>query len=301
MDRRCTLAVAALCLLPLAAEAQESYTIVVKKGAKGSVTQEQRTDTDTSATKFADKAGGLLKEETTKVVQTQVFQQTILEQPEGKKKPTKLKRVYEKAVVAVNNESQVLPYQGKTVLIENKGGKFSFRYEGGGEITGDDAKWLQKEFKDQDGNKDEPELDDLLFPKQAVKVGEPWNIPMAEFVKKFGEENLDLFAEKCKGTGKLVKAYKEKGRQFGDIVIKLEMPVKAVKTLNGDIVMQTGAMVLELKGSICIDGSVEDGKGQLSVQFNGEALLPSPDNPQVRGTFSTHNLHDSTTTELPKK
>jgi hypothetical protein len=301
MNRRCILAVAALCLLPLAAQAQDTYTIKVKKGAKGSITHEQRIDTESSSMTFTDNAGTLITEQSNKSVQTQVFQQTILEKPEGKKPPT-LKRTYEKAVVVADNETQVLPYQGKSVLIENKDGKFIFRYEGGDEITGDDAKWLRKEFKDREpGKDDEPDIEKMLFPNQAVKVGETWDIPMAEFVKKCEQENLVVFADKCKGTGKLVKAYKKNGSQFGDFVVKLEMPVKAAKSPDGEIVMQTGTMAMELKLSVCMDGSVEDSRGQFSLQFNGEALLPSADNPLGRGTFSAGFLRDGTTTEVAKK
>jgi hypothetical protein len=301
MFHRLPFAALTVCLLlPLHAQAQETYTIKLKKSVKGSWTREQRVDTELDTSKITDNDGKVLQEKDDSVVQTLIYDQTVLERPDVKKKPTALKRTYEKATVTIKKETKVLPYQGKSVLIEKKGEKFQFRYEGGGEITGEDAKWLNKEFNDK--KDDDFDIDAVLQPKNPVKAGETWKIPMAEIIKSLEKENLVLYADKCQGTGKLVKAYKQDGRQFGDLLYKFEIPLKAIKTKDGDIVMQAGvALIMELKASACIDGSVEDAVGQITQVFNGVGLFPSADNPQARFTFATRNQLEASTKEVLKK
>jgi hypothetical protein len=293
--------VAAFLAVPALAPAQESYTIKIKKSAKGSWTREQKTEDNLESTKVSDNNGKTLdeKKKTTKLVS--VYDQTVLERPDPKKKATALKRTYEKAVVTTEEGTKDLPYQGKTVIIEKKDGKYHFKYENGGEITGDAAKWLDKEFNRE---KEESDIDyeELMLPKMAVKTGETWKIPMDELVKAFEKDSkMTTHADKCTGTGTLVKAYKKDGRQWGDMQFKVQMPLKSAKEGNTDIALQPGSVVvLEANVSACIDGSVEDGKALVTWQLTGTALVPA-DNPMARVELQFRSTSDSTTTEVLKK
>ncbi len=135
----------------------------------------------------------------------------------------------------------MLPYQGKTIIIEKKDGTFGFRYEGGGAINGDDAKWLDKEFND-DKEDSGFDLESKLMPAKAVAVGDSWKIDMADIVKDFGKQGkMEGDAAKAAGTGKLLKAYKKDGRQYGDLQFKLEIPVKSITAEGNTIPLQPGA------------------------------------------------------------
>jgi hypothetical protein len=280
--------------------AQETYNIQLKKAPKGTTLHAEKTDANTESVKIFDIKGASLKDSTKKETAIWGYDETILERPDLKKMATSLKRVYQKATAKIGDETTVLPYQGKTVLIDKKGDKYQFRYENGGEITGKDAEHLDKEF-----NKDSDAVDpeNLLLPSKAVAVNESWKIAMPEFLKEFEKSTkMKVDAQKASGSGKLVKAFKKDGRQYGDLVIDLDLPVKTAQTDGGEIQWQPGTLMkIQFKTTACIDGSVDDAKGDWSIQFNGKTLLPSPDNPMARLELAVRNTSDVSVKELTKK
>jgi len=298
----------ALLLVPLAAQriqsqgqGQETYTLKLKKGEKGSTTHVQKTQNELSDVKIADNTGNALKDELKKQVKTSTYDETILERPDSKKKPTGLKRTYQKATVKVDEDTKVLPYQGKTIIIEKKGGKFQFRYENGGEITGPDAELLDNEF-----NKDKADIDmdALMLPGKAVAVGEVWMLPTAAFAEAFDKENkLQVDADKSKATGKLTKAYKKDGKQYGDLEFTFEFPVKLIRGEGGENIVcePETVLILTWKASSCIDGSLQDARTKGTMHFKGLALIPSPDNPMFRLNVSMRGDSEEIVTEGQKK
>jgi len=296
---RLTLALPLL-LLPLTAQAQETYTIKLKQGGIGSTTHVQKTEVITSTIKFADNKGNALKDEIKKEDKTWVYDETILERPDLKKKATGLRRAYEKAAVKTGDDATVLAYQGKTVLIEKKDGKYRFRYENGGEITRQEAEHLDKEF-----NKDSNDLDleALMLPPKAVAVNEAWTISIAQLLKASElERKMAVDTDKSSASGKLVKAYKKDGRQFGELVFTLALAVKSIRTEQDEMICQPGTVMnLEMKLSGCIDGSVNEGVAQAKMLFNGLVLFPSADNPEARITISIQGTSEETIREVPKK
>jgi hypothetical protein len=291
---------ALLCLLPITIPVQETYTIRFKKSTKGTTTHKEKKDVNNESFKITDNAGNSLDDKAKKEQLTWVFDETILERPDVNKKATLIKRTYEKATVTAEGETKALAVQGKTVIIEKKDGNFTFRYENGGAVAGEDAEHLDKEF-----NKENDDIDAqaFLLPKKAVGINEEWKVAMPEFLKRFEKQTkMTVDIEKAKGTGKLLKAYKQDGRQFGDVVISMQFPVKTVKTEDGEIEWQPGTlMTIELKAAACIDGSVEDTTGQWSVVFNGVALVPSADNPMARIVFGLRGTSEVSVKELTGK
>src|SRR5262249_1135526 len=116
------------------------------------------------------------------------------------------------------------------------------------------------------------ELDKTMLPIKPVGVGDSWDIDGKKFAKLFGEEEkiakmLDL--EHIKSTGKLVKAYKKDGHQFGVLEYRIEIPVKA---LEGEHPCREGAkleMTMNIDG--CIDGSVDSDSGTFAMKIAGTA------------------------------
>jgi hypothetical protein len=299
MSPRIVLAVLTCLVLPLPALAQDTYTIKTNRSTKGTTTREHKVETEVVNSKVTDLGGKVLEEEASTTTVTSTFEQTVLERPDLKKKPTVLKRTYEKAIVKEGKETKQLPYEGKSILIEKKDGKYHYRYASGGDINGHAAKWLDKEFKD-DEEKSDVDFEQLLLPTKAVAVGESWKISMTELVKDLEKKGIKVQADKSTGTGTLLKAYKKDGRQFGDLHFKLDFPLKSLKVKDSEISFQLGStIVIEAKTSVCIDGSLEDLSSILSWQWKGTGVTP-PDNPQVRVEFSIRSTVEVSSIVLKK-
>ncbi len=275
-------AVVGLLTGPARAGDQQTYKIKVKKSTEGTVERVEKGEDSTTTVKITDNQGKLVKEEGGKDGHRYVYTETILERKELAKKATRLKRLYEKASVTDKGETTKLPYEGKTVLIEKKGEKYVFRIEGGEELTGDDAKYLDKEFNKR-SNVDSEQLEQLLLPRKAVKVDEEWMVDPAALAKTFREMGYLLDPEKTTAAGKLTRAYKKDGRQFGVLVYRLRLGVKSMGEKGKLLAMQPGSMMtLDLTIDACIDGSSTTGNVTTAGGMQVEALLPSPDQPMFR-------------------
>src|SRR5207302_10305241 len=100
------------------------------------------------------------------------YKEEIVEKEKGKK-ATKLRRVYDKAVSTEEGKDKDLPYSGKTLLIEKKGGKYTFQIEGGDALSDKQVPNLAEEFARQ---QDEEQLQEQFLPKKAVAVNDGWEI-----------------------------------------------------------------------------------------------------------------------------
>jgi hypothetical protein len=274
-------ALAALLTAPVQA-GEEKYTIKVKKATKGQVEQVSKDEQSKEQIKISDNNNNVLKEMDEMKGHAYVYKQTTLE-VKGDEKPTKLKRKYDKARSMSGGEMHKLAYEGKTVLIEKKGEKYTFKVEGGEELTGDDAKELDKEFNKK-GELNESELEKLVLPPGPVKLNESWKVDPKVIAKLLQEEAmLKLNLEKTKATGKLTKVYRKDRRQFGVIVIHMTIvPDSMTKDGMTFAFTPTSKMVLEMTMDGCIDGSSSSGH----LTFTGDAaitaLLPDATNPMFR-------------------
>jgi hypothetical protein len=282
---------------------QEKYSIPFKWVAKGSVTHVEKTIVGTKSTKIVDNTGAILKDETNKYITTLIYDETILEIPDLIKRATVVRRNYQKATVKTGDDTAVLPFQDKTVIIEKKQAKYQFRHEGGKEIAGHDAQELDMEFNNRSNDFDFQAMLLMLLPKKDVAPNEEWKIAMAEFLKAFEQATKFVVdADKSRATAMLVRAYKKDGRQFGDVVITLHLPVKSLQTEGAEIVWQPGVLsTIELKTAACIDGSLNEARAQWTMNFNGKAQLPLPDNTRGQLTVSVHDTGTENVTEVQKK
>src|SRR5262249_47344843 len=132
-----------LFLAPAPAGAEDTYTIKIKETAKGDVENISDENTEDVAITIKDAGGKVLNEVKQKEPGPQKNREETLDR-EPKHNAPNPRRTYEKARVTADGKTVDLPYQGKTVLIEKKDGKYIYTIEGGKEITGDDAKYLNK-------------------------------------------------------------------------------------------------------------------------------------------------------------
>src|SRR5439155_714677 len=138
-------------------------------------------------TTVKDPAGNTLDDRAQKTSEVNRYREEVLEKEPGRR-ATRLRRQYEKAQARTDDQAETLPYQGKTVLIEKKGDKYRFRIEGGAELTGKDARFLDKEFNAKGRTEDESQLEKLFLPDKAVPVGASWKLDLERIAKEIGKE-----------------------------------------------------------------------------------------------------------------
>ncbi len=290
--------VAALALLlrqaPL--QAQEAHEIKIKEPGKGAYVGQVH-KTENHQFKVADNDGKILEQKNDHKAESYVYRETILERPEGQR-PTQLKRQYDKAAAGADDDMKSLPYEGKTVAIAEKDGTYSFRVEGGGELGGDEAVHLDKEFnKNKD---DKAGLDKLLMPGKAVKVGETWKVPVELFVKFLGQKgDVEFDGDKATGSGKLLRVYKQGGKQFGVFDFHLDMPIKKMKLGEQQPKLEAGSKVtLSIGMDACIDGGTANYASTFVFHLHAVALLPDPDQATHRVTLDLRGTNQSSLKEL---
>jgi len=186
------------------------------------------------------------------------YTESVIETAPGEPRPTKVTRAYKVAEKAdQKGDMHSLSYAGKTVAIE--------KYLKGYKITAD-GKSLP--------NQEQVELgDDVaggrgnfdgMLPKTAVKVGEEWAVDIAAVKGISGKMPFEYHKDKSKITGKLVRAYKKDGQQWGVIDWKIAL-VFDTHAPNGSPIR--GALPSQMIYDTVIDGSSR--AGTLKITMNG--------------------------------
>lgn len=147
-------------------------TIKLKKAGPGDVVKE--TKSETGKTKVVISVMGMDQNKDEDTVSKMTFTDEVIEKPAGAVKPTKLKRVYDKAELTKDGAKVELGLDGKTVLIEKKGDAYAFTIDGKA-VDGTAADLLKKEF----GAKKTSTEDDFL-PGKPVKVGDTWKVDVSK-------------------------------------------------------------------------------------------------------------------------
>lgn len=272
-------------LMSGSARGDEKYTIQLMKAGKGTIGEESKEEKTAMKMIISGPDGKVLNERNEETKEIVKFTEETLER-EAKKKPTKLRRTYEKAQILEKGKTSTLPYEGKAVLIERKGDKYVFTIEGGKDLTGGDARLLAKEFnKDKD---DQKEFDELMLPKGPVALNEAWKIDADEIVKQFVKEQMDVDKEKVKARGKLVKAYKKDGIQFGVMEFDLELPVIAIGKGEQKVKMdEKTKLLIKVSLDACIDGQQDAGEMKGTFNLDGTGVITGPDGKDYKMVMKT--------------
>jgi hypothetical protein len=199
------------------------------------------------------KAAGAVPEQKQEITMAFTHRQTVLEHPAGARRGTKIRRHYSRAERIRDGKTESLPYAGQIVLIEKKGDKYTFRIEGGAALTGTETQELEQEF-----NKGSPFFlgSDGLLPKTAVRVGQSWTADPAPFAKELqrsGDVKVD--GARAKASGKLLRAYKKDGRQYGLLELRVSVPVLSLGPGGTDLKAKDSKLTVRLLLDGCIDGS----------------------------------------------
>jgi hypothetical protein len=265
MRKACLAAALAVALSPLTAAAQE-YTIKIKGPGLGDKNAGNVKDDFKMEFKLLDKDNNVVMEAEETKAHKFVFRETGLERAASGDQLVKIKRHYGHAERTVKGKRETLPYQGKTVLIEKKDGKFEFRIEEGDEVLeGQDAEELNEEFNKGDfrGLMTQP-----FLPRKAVKLNETWKFDVAPLAKGFsGDGKIEIDDAKSTGTGRLAKAYTKNGKQYGVIELTITFPVTHMDHEGNRIPTKEGKITIKLQADTCIDGTF--GEFQLTASLEG--------------------------------
>ena len=188
----------------------------------------------------------------------------------GDKGPDKFTRTFKKAVKGEEGNLNKLSYDGKTIIFERKGDKFEAKPEEG-DVTEKDLTELLKNVNNKTN-------DAQLVPKAAVKVGDTWKLPKEAMQSLLGDLKDGADFDNFKGTGKLLKAYKKDGQQWGSIEIAVSVPVKKFGPLELE---KTIPFDLKLTLDTAIDGSTTESqvkgsvtvRGKSQVEQNGQTIM----------------------------
>jgi hypothetical protein len=279
--------------------AQEKFTIKLKELGQGDVSRVELIESQ----KFKN-VTTVEKEKEPKTEENQrakhiLYTETILVRPDGQLRPTKIKRVYEKALekstLGPDKREMAQPYQGKSLLIEKKGDKYEFRIEGGA-LVEQGVMELNVEFN----GIDPPQQKKTFIPPGPVTVDEIWKIDPKGFLGDLVKDGkADII--KSEGTAKLVKVYKQGDKQYGviDATVDIHIKSKAKASPKDPEMEMKGTMNMRLEG--CIDGSVADGKMTGTFQFTTRAAIAT----DLLGAVSNNSVGTGTIEqswkELPKK
>src|SRR5207249_2329609 len=147
-----------------------------------------------------------LHQKVTRNAQHNVYRETVLDRQPGQRRPTRLRRQYEKAVVWTEGKQTVLPYQGKTALIESREGVYVFSIEGGRPLADEADRLLDREFN----REDDLDLQRLILPERAVRLDQAWTIDMTPIAGAWERNTMmRVDAAKSTGTGRLTKVYQK--------------------------------------------------------------------------------------------
>jgi hypothetical protein len=273
-----------------AEEKGERYTLQLKEPAAGDVASVTQSFSGENRTKLRE------VEKVEKMTASSTCRETILDR-KGKE-PERLKRHYQKARATRGDQPQNPPYEGKTVLVEKKDGKYRFSVEGGDELKDEDARWLDKEFNQRfhPGLR----LGKLLLPAKAVRVGKEWPLDKERLLKLLlPASGLKLDLKQTKATAKLVRVYTKEKARFGVLNFHLEAPATQLSESGFTFDVAAGSKITaDGTLDLCIDGTQASGTSKVTVAVK----LITP----IKATGATvygdaRSVTEETRTELPRK
>jgi hypothetical protein len=240
-------------LSPALVAAEDTYSIKVKTLGKGDTGQVAK-DESVEFHIVTSKGGKVVDDKKVNANEQLKYKEEILEKEPGKR-ATKLRRTYEKAISTADGKETQLPYHGKTLMVQKADGKYTFQIEKGEVLKEKEIPTLVQEFSKE---VDEDKIRDLLLPKNAVTVGASWKLDKDGLKTLLSQESGDfkIDAANSSGTGKLVKAYKKDGKQYGVIQFDIEAPLES---FMGQAFEKGAKINTSLNLDVCIDGSEDSG------------------------------------------
>jgi hypothetical protein len=246
----------------------KEYKLVLRDPAPNEARQvNQTTDGQTTFTLKGPKGPFPAKQEGK--TETVSYVETILEQPPGAKKPTRLRRQYSQAQTRVGKATTNRPYWNRVVLIEKKDERYTFRVEGGGPLTGLNAKDLEQEFN----RKGRGLTSRDFLPSKPVKVGESWTINLASLAEPLQATfQLKYDVARSTATGKLTRVHHKDKQLRGTLEIRLDLALTAAG--DGVPLLPDSRLEITSRPDLCIDGSSADAESSDEIKVRVVRAAP---------------------------
>jgi len=298
MVRTWVAAALALAVCPLVAPAQE-YAVKIKQPGLGDRSQVKRTSNEEVEFKLLDDGGNAVIEAKEPKFKKFVFSEVVLERAAVGDELVRVKRKYDHAERKIKDVRTTLPYQGKTVLVEKKGGAFVFQVEGDESVEGKDAEELNEEFNKGGTRK---LLTDHFLPRKLVKVNEQWTYDVAPLAKAFtGDGKIEIDESKSTGAGKLTKVYQKNGKQFGVVELTMTFPVTHFVGDDGaKHAAKNSKFTIKLEADACIDGTLDDLNIRAAIDANVRAEGISVNNMTLNLIVTVHGTSEEVWTRQGK-
>lgn len=174
-------------------------------------------------------------------------------------KKGRVRRGYGEARATIDDKKEVLPLEGKQVIIDWNEKGFTYKIDGVKEV---DKKFdniinfeVQEEFTVSE-----------CLPSKAVKVKESWRFDAGPQARWFAQQSktLEYDVKKVQGIAQLQEIYEKDGRRFGKIVQHIELPILSV-TVDGKKkkLAKTDKSVIQIHYDCCLDGSAHIGTAKV--------------------------------------
>lgn len=265
MRNALALSLVALALSPLTALGQE-YVIQIKQPGLGDRTKVKASNNTSIQFKLVDDNNNVVEDKTENKSHLFIFSEVGLERAAAGDALVKIKRRYDHAERVVSSVRNTLPYQGKTLHIDQKDGHFRFQIEGDDNLSEAEAAELNEEFNKGDFRK---LLTAGFLPRKAVKINEAWKLDVAPLARDFGKDGKIVLDDvNAKGTGKLLKVYQKNGKQFGVIELAMHLPVTHMVNDGNKSEAKDSKITISVTRDGPIDGSLDESR--LMVSFDGD-------------------------------
>jgi hypothetical protein len=257
-----------LLVLPVlsAGDQAQTYTIKLKNNPDvGKSVVHKDMDKYVVTVKVSDAGGKVLRE--AKPSESKEFEYTLTVQDKGDKHPKKYTQKFTKAVEDKDGKSMTRSWEGRTVIYELVDGKYKVKAEGAPELPEKDLEFLAGKANEQLKS----DLDKVLLPKKAVKVGDSWPINARELANTFGNVG-ELDFQQTKVEGKLVKVYQKDGSQFGVIDFTMKLACKTI--MPGNLKFDP-PVIFDFKATLDtgIDGSSTAGVLSMTGKMAGKTTV----------------------------
>ena len=261
------MAIAVLTILGAAAQAQtefQTYTPIIKDNPDVGKSVESRAAWKIAATfKTADSTGKVLGETAMTQTNEEVSTMTVL--AKGDKQRDKYKMFFEKAVQEEAGKVTPFSYQGRMILFERKGDKFTVTRRGGTRLHREDLEPLVNRANVQL----KQDYNELIMPKKPVQVGESWPVASKELAKELAK-GLNIDVARTKAQAKLARVYQKDGKQFGVIELEMKLVLDSLKQGGREVKFDLPA-ALDVKATLdtAIDGSTTAGIMTMTGKLTG--------------------------------
>jgi hypothetical protein len=226
----------------------------------------------------------VLKQEKRVEVEERRYVEKVLALNAAKDKPAKYSHSFSKAVKGPKEAPANLLYAGKTVVFELMGEAYKVTSEGG--VT-------EKDIAEFTKRANKPKMDQWVYAEKPVQVGESWKLSQ-KAIKVMMEDAPDdaIDMKSLVATGKLLKAYKKNGRQWGVIEITakglakklgplpLSKPIDFETKITLDTAIDGSTTAGEMKGIISFKGKSDFKQGEMTFVLDIDA------NNEIRQTQS---------------